>query len=159
MTNASTIIRLFLFFSISLIAISTTYTGNAAAGEMIDCMNLLRIDRVRAAMLKSWKEASYGHWKNECGFAVLKDGNDLFTLYSGTNHDRLRTKITVTANTVALFHTHPNSASAEPSLADIDTARKINKPVCTITSRGVYCFYPDRDRTVKLRDYPDWLEN
>ena len=59
---------------------------------------------------------------------------------------------------VAIIHTHPNSTNAPPSIEDQAVARKYGVPMFTITNRGMYCFDPFTNRTVKIFSGLDWLD-
>lgn len=60
--------------------------------------------------------------------------------------------------TVAVVHTHPNSSSPKPQLADIQLADRFGVLMFTITSRGMYMYDPSTKMITKIQDGLDWLE-
>ena len=138
--------------------IKTSNVNLGALTGMPAYKSLLNNANVKKAILKCWAQAMNGLSETEYGFAALMGADDSYaTLFSHSENQCRTTKITVFSETAAIFHTHPNSAPAEPSPMDKAVSHKINKPIFTITSRGIYCYSPDFNSTLKLQNYPDWM--
>jgi hypothetical protein len=121
-------------------------------------LDLICIEIVRKSMLICWDMTSNGRRETEFGFSVIKKGSDHSIVFSQSRNLYRSTLIPIPNGTVAVFHVHPNSASPKPSKEDILLAREIKIPICTITYQGIYCYYPDRNETMKLRKNLDWAK-
>jgi len=115
-------------------------------------------DLVREAMAKCWEQSMSGLSDKEYGFTVTRKEVGFLVVYSKSDNFFRRAKIGIPIESIMLFHTHPNSVPPDPSPKDKQIANEINMPVCTITGRGVFCYYPDRNKTIKVRDNLTWLK-
>jgi hypothetical protein len=123
----------------------------AAAVLDLTCMEI-----VRESMLKCWELTKNGSLDSEAGFTLEKEGSHFSILFSRSNNFYRRDRLFVTEASVVLYHVHPQRVPPEPSQQDKQAARKIKRPICTITDRGIYCYFPESNKTIKLRDFPEW---
>jgi hypothetical protein len=109
-------------------------------------------------MLKSWAITKGGMLENEYGFALLKEGGSYGIVFSQNSNQYRRVWVPVPSASIAVFHVHPNSVPPEPSRGDIEHSKRIGIPICTITSQGVYCYFPKSQKTIKLQGFPEWTK-
>lgn len=72
---------------------------------------------------------------------VVVDRNQART--SPDDNQHLRATVSVTADTVALIHTHAIDGGARPSEIDKSLARRLHLPVHVLTLNGLYVARPD----------------
>jgi proteasome lid subunit RPN8/RPN11 len=64
----------------------------------------------------------------------------------------------VNAEVLAVIHTHPNLSSPRPSSIDKEAAKRLGKPVITISSGGMHLYDPITKRTIELYKNLTWLD-
>jgi hypothetical protein len=132
--------------------------NDSSPNSSFDYDDLPCIEIVRKSMLKSWAMTKGGMLESEHGFTVIKEGSAYGVLFSQNSNHFRRVSISVPIGSIAVFHVHPNSVPPEPSPNDMKQAKKIGIPVCTITSQGVYCYFPNSQKTIKMQDFSKWTQ-
>ena len=62
----------------------------------------------------------------------------------------------VPPNTVAIVHTHPEGRS-QPSMQDVAEAKRIKRPICVLTRKGIWVADPAREgQPYALIENPRW---
>ena len=117
--------------------------------------DIRRIDaEVVATLQQAWKLADEGRSAREAGVMVLRDADGSYTaklVFDPASFHSVRFEIT--ADVVAILHTHPNQSGREPSPADRANADLLQIPTFTLTDRGLWVYNPKtRDvRQVMIR--------
>jgi hypothetical protein len=94
---------------------------------------------VMDAMRQMWVRARNGVDDSEAGFSYDSDGTINFAPHSNQySHE----SVPRTPNTIAVFHTHPNSRSARMSTEDIAAANQANVDMYVLSRAGLYHFKP-----------------
>jgi hypothetical protein len=136
-------------FEVSTVGKSSPVSENNCDNDLL-CMEI-----VRESILKCWVMTMNGLLDTEHGFTVIKRGNDYNIAFSRNDNYFRKVSVIVPKGSIAIFHVHPNKVPPQPSRIDMEQAQKINIPICTITDRGIYCYFPDSQKTVHLRDFSE----
>ena len=108
---------------------------------------------------KAWQVSRNGTTGEEGVVLVFrKIGGGYFGKSLGSTSERRKFTFKWAPNAIAIVHTHPNNAPAEPSEEDEQVAIKYGVPIFTITKTGMYVFDPFNKQTRKVMDGLDWLD-
>ncbi len=118
--------------------------------------------RVAEAIADAWRDAAVGILNTEAGFCVLKKEGALpnscdfeIDKFPQTNEFQ-KISFKLHPRCIAIFHTHPNSSSPEPSSNDRALALKSRRRMYTISNRGIYRYDSLTDKTTRVRDDADY---
>ena len=112
-----------------------------------------------AASKAAWITAGIGLKSVEAGFWVTGSvTSPSFFALPFTGQTRTITDIKVPPNAVALAHTHPNAAIAQPSPGDILNSNKSHLPFYVLSSRGLWLHLPVAASSSVLRPDQTWLK-
>jgi hypothetical protein len=110
----------------------------------------------REAARKAWQAAASGILKQEAGFIDYK--NPLFKPEQLPVQKGAEMKIDVPNDAFATAHTHPNERQQDPSVQDIDNAKKSGKPVYVVSRQGLYMVRPSDGKVIQVFKGTDWMD-
>jgi len=110
----------------------------------------------REAARKAWNASASGMLKQEAGFIDYK--NPLFKPEQLPVQKGAEMKIDVPNDAFATAHTHPNERQQDPSVQDIDTAKKYGKPVYVVSRQGLYMVRPSDGKVIQVFKGTDWMD-
>ena len=116
-------------------------------------------DKVVDKFREAWRSTGNGTTTLESVVLILRMADGTYSARSqGATNEYKSFTFNWHPATVAIVHTHPNSSSPKPQLADIQVADKLHVLMFTITSRGMYLYDPSTKEITKVREGLDWLE-
>lgn len=92
----------------------------------------------------------------EAGFTVSRKG-ELSKISQNQDESQPNLAQDINDDTMALIHTHPGNAGAEPSPHDVAVAKQTKKPVMVISRGGLYEVAPGTGKITKVKDGLDWM--
>jgi hypothetical protein len=116
-------------------------------------------ERMVEAFGKAWGRSGNGSLSLEGVVLILQmaDGSYSGREMGSTNEHR-RFTFRWHPATIAVVHTHPNSADPKPQDEDILIADKYQVPISTITSKGMFVYDPGPKKLSKVMSNLDWLD-
>jgi hypothetical protein len=100
-------------------------------------------DNFRKAASDAWAATRNGTKNEEAGFAINKDGSAGPVSVNQGIHGTFQ----VPSSSMALFHTHPNLSTSDPSPTDIATAKKVGKTIYVGSREGLFAVDPSGNVT------------
>ena len=109
------------------------------------------------AASRAWRRSGIGMTKHEAGFWVYDvNGQTRYLDLPLTNEDGEITLSSMPPNPTAVFHTHPNNKSPQPSPNDIAAADRLNVTVYTGTKQGLWAHDPGSAESYLVRPGLTW---
>jgi hypothetical protein len=121
---------------------------------------LTGIDESAVAQFKNaWRSVGAGVVKIEAVVLLYRktDGSLESMLLPLTNEIE-RFGFKWNAAIIGVVHTHPNCDDFRPSPQDVQVSKRLNIPVFTITSRGMYVYDPEKKKIRRVQPGLDWLD-
>jgi len=121
---------------------------------------LTGIDKSAVAQFKNaWRSAGAGVDKIEAVVLLYRKTDGLLesTLLPLTNEIE-RFDFRWNAAIIGVVHTHPNCDDFRPSPQDVQVSKRLNVPIFTITSRGMYVYDPETKKIRRVQPGLDWLD-
>lgn len=117
---------------------------------------------VRACMCEIWKASGYGFTPKERAAWVISDGDTYKCIrWPWSAQDAKETwKAPRPGGQQGVVHTHPDALNPKPSTCnkcDADTAKQIDKPVYTVSRKGVWKVSPTGEITQE--EPPEWTKS
>jgi hypothetical protein len=113
---------------------------------------------VVAEFAKAWHLAANGVAPTEAVVLILRMVDGSFSARSqGFTNEYKRFTFPWHPATVAIIHSHPNGSDPQPQFDDMRLADKLQVPIFTITTRGMFVYDPFTRKTSKVQDGLDWL--
>jgi len=112
-----------------------------------------------AQLKQAWQAAGKGSSNHEAAVIIVQQPDSSYQAILVFDQEGFQTiRLEVPPHAVAIFHTHPNHAGGEPSLADRRNSDLLSIPNFTLTDRGVWVYDPHTRRTSRIHYKLAWLD-